>query len=427
MARVKKNNIFAAVGAATGLGNAFRFPALCVSYGAAFILAYAAALVFVCFPLLCAELYAGRERGGGKAARLLSAVMRFAAANSALIALYYGGIASELGSACLSFAAFGSADGGCFSIISSALVLAAAFFLLKGGARALSRSGAASVALSLVTFCCLAVAGIVRGGLFSSVNFGVLAGGAVWADALGQALLALSLASGVMPAFARAQGVASVPRTALAIIAANFFGCLAAARSTLPFVSEFPAGVGISVALTVYPQVIAAVAPNAVVARLVGVAVYAVLTVVAIHSLCSLALPAVGFLAAKTKLAPLIFCALSAILLPVFTLDNFTVMSACDRMACSVVAIIIALAESAAFAVGSNGAGGRAVTFFIRFICVPACGALALFSLCSARFSGFPQIAVATAYIALAAVIVCGLAPPAVRFFKIKNFKPSAQ
>jgi len=57
--------------------------------------------------------------------------------------------------------------------------LAAAFFLLKGGARALSRSGAASVALSLVTFCCLAVTGIARGGLFSSVNFGVLAGGAV--------------------------------------------------------------------------------------------------------------------------------------------------------------------------------------------------------------------------------------------------------
>ena len=66
------NGIFAAVGAATGLGNAFRFPALCVSYGAAFIFAYAVALAVVCFPLLCAELEFGREGGRRKGARIWS-------------------------------------------------------------------------------------------------------------------------------------------------------------------------------------------------------------------------------------------------------------------------------------------------------------------------------------------------------------------
>ncbi|MDE6373561.1 MAG: hypothetical protein K2L72_03590 [Clostridia bacterium] len=423
MARVKKSNIFAAVGAATGLGNAFRFPALCVSYGAAFIIAYAAVLILVCFPLMCAELYVGKGVGRGRAAKLLSFVMRLAAANSALIALYYGVICSKLGGACLSFAAIGRADGGVlFFIIAAASVIAVVFLLLGGGARALSRSGALSVTLSLLLFPCLAVAGIVRGKIFSSVDFSVLAGGAVWADALGQALLALSLASGVMPALARSRGVRNVPLTAAAITGANFIGCLASACATLPFVTAFPEGGGINVALTVYPQVISAVAPNAAAARFIGFAVYAVLTVVAVHSLCSLALPAVEYASAKVKRAPLIFCLLAAATLPVFALGDCCVLTACDRMACSVTAIIIALDECLAFAVRRN-ADGKAVKFFIRFACVPACGALALFSLCSARFSGFPPVAVAAAYLALAAVAACGVAPPLIRFLKRRGFK----
>lgn len=423
MARVKKSNIFAAVGAATGLGNAFRFPALCVSYGAAFIIAYAAVLILVCFPLMCAELYVGKGVGRGRAAKLLTAVMRLAAANSALIALYYGVIASKLGGACLSFAATGGVGGGVvFFAIAAVAVLVAAFLLLGGGARALSRSGALSVCLSLALFPCLAAAGIIRGRIFSSADLTVLCGGAVWADALGQALLALSLASGVMPALARSQGVRNVPLAAATIIAANFIGCLAAACSTLPFVTSFPGGGGISVALSVYPQVIAAVAPNAVAARFIGAAVFAVLTVIAVHSLCSLALPAVGYISSKVKRAPLVFCALAALALPVFALGDCCILNSCDRMACSVNAIIIALAECIAFA-SRRSADNGAVKFFIRFICVPACAALALFSLCSARFSAFPPAAVAAAYIALVCVLACGTAPPLVRLLKRKRLK----
>ncbi|MDE7400983.1 MAG: hypothetical protein K2N17_02900 [Clostridia bacterium] len=412
MADKKRNNLFAAVGAATGLGNAFRFPALCVSYGAAFIFAYAAALALVCFPLLCAELHFGRRAGNARRAKLWAFIMRVAAANSALIALYYAVIASKLGSACLSFACFASAEADLstvFFIVTAALVAAVVFILLSRGQRALAVSGRLSVGLSLALFCFLAVKGMVRGGAFSSLDFSSLLGGSIWADALGQALLALSLAAGVMPSFARAQGADfSVPRTAFIIVTANFAGCLLALFSTLPFVSQFPQTDGINCALTVYPQVVGAVAKSKVGARVFGTLVYAVLTVVAVHSLASLATPAITQ-ARKIKYAPAIFCVASALLLPLFSCFGLQVLSACDRAACSVSAILIAFAECLFFASQRDIKGANKL--FMRFLCPLACGSLALFSLCSARFGCFSPFAAACAFVALAAVWACGALP----------------
>ncbi|MDE6790574.1 MAG: hypothetical protein K2J61_02520 [Clostridia bacterium] len=412
MADKKRNNLFAAVGAATGLGNAFRFPALCVIYGAAFIFAYAAALALVCFPLLCAELHFGRRAGNARRAKLWAFIMRVAAANSALIALYYAVIASKLGSACLSFACFAAAEADLstvFFIVTAALVAAVVFILLSRGQRALAVSGRLAVGLSLALFCFLAVNGMVRGGAFSSLDFSALLGGSIWADALGQALLALSLAAGVMPSFARAQGADfSVPRTAFIIVAANFAGCLLALFSTLPFVSQFPQTDGINCALTVYPQVVGAVAKSQLSARVFGTLVYAVLTVVAVHSLASLATPAITQ-ARKIKRAPAIFCVASVLLLPLFSCFGLQVLSACDRAACSVSAILIAFAECLFFASQRDIKGANKL--FMRFLCPLACGSLALFSLCSARFGCFSPFAAACAFIALAAVWACGALP----------------
>lgn len=420
MADKKRNNLFAAVGAATGLGNAFRFPALCVSYGAAFVFAYAAALALVCFPLLCAELHFGRRAGNTRRAKLWAFIMRVAAANSALIALYYAVIASKLGSACLSFACFAVAEADLstvFFIVAAALVAAVVLILLSRGQRALALSGRLSVGLSLVLFCYLAVNGMVRGGAFSSLDFSALLSGSIWADALGQALLALSLAAGVMPSFARAQGADfSVPRTAFIIMAANFAGCLLALFSTLPFVSQFPQTDGINCALTVYPQVVASVAKSQVAARVFGTLVYAVLTAVAVHSLASLATPAITLARAKIKYAPAIFCVVSALLLPLFSSFELQVLSACDRAACSVSAILIAFAECLFFASQRDIRGANKL--FMRFLCPLACGSLALFSLCSARFGCFAPFAAACAFVALAAVWGCGALPQLTYFIK---------
>ena len=59
----KLSFVMTAVGAAVGLGNIFRFPALCVKYGAPFILVYIMSLVVLGLPLLFSEIAFGRRFG----------------------------------------------------------------------------------------------------------------------------------------------------------------------------------------------------------------------------------------------------------------------------------------------------------------------------------------------------------------------------
>lgn len=360
-----KNSIFAAVGAATGLGNAFRFPALCVKYGAAFVIAYAAVLAVVCYPLTVAELSFGRRELSEKSRKIWAVLMRAAAANSALIALYYAVIAAKLGSASLSYAFSGGLGADGFSPLffaALAAVLCAVYALIKGSSRALSVSGKLSVTLSLLLFCCLAVAGAVRGGAFSSLDMARLAGGGIWADALGQALLALSLAAGVMPSYAKTlpEGSSSAV-AALKIVAANFAVCILATLSILPFSVTFSRTVGVTCAINAYSQVISALCSGGAGARVLGTAVFAVLTVVAVHSLSSLAFPALSLAGERISRAPLIFCIAAAVLAPLFMLGDMRVLSVCDKIACSVNAVAIAVAESLFFISQGHIAGAIAV------------------------------------------------------------------
>lgn len=343
-----KNGIFAAVGAATGLGNAFRFPALCLSHGAAFVFAYAVVLGCVCYPLLAAELHFGRRKVDGKAAKIWAVIMRAAAANSALIALYYAVIAAKLGSASLSFALFSNPQTNSPLLFAAALlaVLGAVYALINGAPRTLSASGKLSVTLSLALFCTLAVAGLARGGAFSSFEFSRLAHGGIWIDALGQSLLALSLAAGVMPSYAKTlpEGASSAA-SAFKIVVANFAVCMLATLSILPFSITFSRTVGVTSAINAYSQVIFALFSGGAGARVSGFLLFAILTVVAVHSLASLAFPAVSGAAVNLRRAPLVFCIAAVCLAPVFTLDNMLVLAVCDKIACSVNAVAIAVAE----------------------------------------------------------------------------------
>ncbi|MGN0806653.1 MAG: hypothetical protein ACI4MC_06395 [Candidatus Coproplasma sp.] len=415
MVKRKDGGIFAAVGAATGLGNAFRFPALCAKYGMAFIAAYALCLAAVGYPLLCAELRFGHSAKGGKGTGFAGCVMRAAAANSAMIALYYGVIACKLGGACINFAAFGNVNSQGYSAATAALfIFPLVFFILKKGSGALNISGKISVCASLAVFAFLAVKGVAFG--VKPPDFTSLLCGEAWAEAVGQTLLSLSLAAGVMPTFARTMPDVPISSAAFRIVAANLIGCVAAALSVCPFCYDIGVDGGISCAFTVYPQVISSAVNGLVGRRMLGVCVYGALTAISIHSLCSLARPLLSSFKKNTPLAALIFCALSAALAPALALNGGDALSCCDRVACCVNAVLIAFSECLAFAKRSKGKTPS--SFLIKFICPAVCGVAAFLSICSARFSGFNALSLGLASLSAAFPICYALTP---LFARLKN------
>lgn len=438
--------MFAVIGCASGLGNAFRFPSLCAQYGLAFVVAYAVMLAAVCLPLLCAELYFGRAIHGSKGRKVWGVILRVATLNSAFIAAYYGVICAKLGTACASFALFsdGERGGNALFAVMLVLLLFAVFLLLRGGNKVLARTGKITVIGSLASFALLAVLGLARGNCLPKADFARLAGGAVWADALGQALLALSLASGVMPAFSRTHGVRVVPAS-LAIVGCNLLGCVLSALATAPYIPFIAETVGVSCGLKLYNSAIFTLFSGKIARSVAGVAVFAVLTLVAIHSLCSLAYPLVAKLTEKFSraapnngnggkiigkvlnvkwLAPALFCLFSGGLAPLFACRNMQVLTACDQMACSVTAVTVAFAESVYFALSCRPILRSlrhirgVIAFFTQFFCPSVTGALALFSLCSARFNCFLPLATAIAYISVTAIALTATLPQLTFFAK---------
>lgn len=395
-----RGGIFAAMGAATGLGNAFRFPALCAEYGAAFIIVYLFALLIVCYPLLCAELALGKGMGNSKkydSARRI--IFGAACINSAVIAVYYGVIAVKLASASVAFALYAEPN----APQAALPVFAAVCLILFKGQSALNISGKASVCASFALFAPLAAVGLFTCRI--QFDAAVLFSGGAWSDALGQALLSLSLAAGVMPSFARTLPEnTSPPKAAAKIVAANFCGCLAAAFATLPHVAEFPQGGGVACAFTVFPLVIRSAVKGEVTRRIFGAFAYAALCAVAVHSLCSLAYPSIARAVKKIKIFPLLFCAVSAAAAPLFALNDCEILNACDRAACCVTAVIIAFAECLYFAKTRHIKG--VIALLIKFACTPCCAVAAALSLCSARFSGFSAFALTAAVLTVAAPLL---------------------
>lgn len=416
MVKREKGGIFAAAGAATGLGNAFRFPALCAKYGFSFIVAYALCLALVGYPLLCAELNYGRSGNRDKRAGFAVFLMRVAVANSAVIALYYGVIACKLGGACLNFSLSSNVDTYAYMPVLTALfIFPAVFFILKNGSGALNVTGKISVCASLTLFFFLAVNGLTFG--ITSFSFSSLLCGEVWAEAVGQTLLSLSLAAGVMPTFARAMPKITVRSTAIKIIAANFIGCIFSALSVCPFCTSLNVDGGISCAFTVYPQVISATAKGAAGRKILGVCVYGVLTAVSIHSLCSLALPLLSTFKNKRVLFSLVFCSLSALVAPVLSLNEGEALSCCDRVACCVTAVSVAFLECIFFAKQSEGNALTAV--LIKLVCPIVCGVAAFLSICSARFFCFCALSLSLGALTALFPICYALIPLVVR---LKNY-----
>ncbi len=371
------------------MGNAFRFPALISQYGGAFIVIYAVALILVGFPLLHAELSCGvvKPKSGGRAYKI---IISAATANSALIALYYGGIATKLASASMGYISIGTSDCPAYiSFFAALAVLAAVCAVLAKGAPAMGITGKLSVCLSLALFLPLAVFGVGNLGnvSFSSAAF---ASGAAWSEGVGQSLLSLSLAAGVMPAFAQALPKGFSPaKTAGKIILANFLGCVIATLAILPFASYISIG-GVSVAFTVFPFVICSLSSNAIIKSVLCALTFAALSVVAVHSLCSLAYPLAKILVPRCRFFPVIFGTAAVALTPLFGANGGSVLDCCDRVACCVTAVIIALAEGVYFAKTAHMCG--VIGVLTRYVCPFCCIVAALISLCMARFAGFSAL-----------------------------------
>ena len=169
MAKQSKNFLYTAIGAAFGLGGITRFPALCLEYGGAFIIAYAVVLVFAAAPLLAAELALGSRHKGAfpfkSICPLGGAVGALSAINSAAMCACYGVIIAIFAVRACTFHAgvnYGyPADMPQLSPLIAALVFIALAFLLtrRAGTRAIVARIA--VIFQAALLCLLAARGLL--------------------------------------------------------------------------------------------------------------------------------------------------------------------------------------------------------------------------------------------------------------------------
>ena len=371
MAKQSKNFLYTAIGAAFGLGGITRFPALCLEYGGAFIIAYAVVLVFAAVPLLAAELALGSRHKGAfpfkSICPLGGAVGALSAINSAAMCACYGVIIAIFAVRACTFHAgvnYGyPADMPQLSPLIAALVFIALAFLLtrRAGTRAIVARIA--VIFQAALLCLLAARGLLYSNapavLASTlgINASSFVSGELWLAALGQALFSLSLAAGVMPAFAAEMPRPLSPvRAACIIIGANFCGAVLSAVATLTLAGgggclESLDGGALSNALVLYPAALSAAFSNAHICGIFGCVFYCSLTLTAFVSALSLARPAyVWVCTARVSPRTASFAVCAAMLAFCLPFAFGLSFSAVDRLCCNVLAPLAAAGEAACFA-----------------------------------------------------------------------------
>jgi NSS family neurotransmitter:Na+ symporter len=303
-----------------GLGNALRFPSLCFKYGGgAFILAYALILFTICLPLLCVELNLRLD------GNFIKGVNLSACLNSFFVAVYYSAIivwlfqmAINIPQCILSGCNLSTfflnnilpSDGGGveFSPQTIILLLLCWVFIciLLCGARSVERCARFVICLQVSLFLILALRGLAYSNSGTALynlfvpKISTLSDVNLWAEALFQALLSLSLAAGVMPAFGKGmQKGTNTFLVGLVIICANFLGCLLSA--TAMFTSLFGCGLqgsmlsGWLFAFCVYPVAIARLFSSKILCGIFGVIFYSTLMLTAVQSALSLLSASITF------------------------------------------------------------------------------------------------------------------------------------
>jgi len=365
----KRSFILASIGAAVGLGNALRFPGLCAKYGGgAFLLIYFTALLVLGIPLLNAEIALGRKFGGGAPhcfERLKRGGGRFGWAscfNSVLTALIYAGLAGWIIAAAVNIVPLCiSAPGltrnevsgyffenvlsartdGVISGISPLVtvsILAACllmFTCLKGGAGSLSAAAKFTVIIPVALLLMMAARGLLyrnSGEALAALfvpDFSKLSSPELWINALGQVFFSLSVSVGIMPAFgAYLPERTNVFSCSLIIAAADF--SVSVLASVVMFTTLYGCGLqaeigqsGIITAFAVYPVAISTLfGSNVILNAVAGVLFYTSLAMMAIQSAVSMAeaflSPFAEKTGAKKKTLAGIFCAVGAVICPVY-------------------------------------------------------------------------------------------------------------
>ncbi|MGN0817537.1 MAG: hypothetical protein ACI4L9_01085 [Candidatus Coproplasma sp.] len=362
--------IFAALGAAMGLGNAMRFPGLCYKYGGAFVIAYAVALA-AAYPLLCAELSLGKRRRAPFPVAIKSlspragAVGWAACINSAFIAVYYVAVIARLSESALFFGVSLNCQSPRnmpdLTYIFALLVALCCGFLLTRSAKSRANLARVSVTVQTALFILLAARGLIYENAFSSlgvlaVRAGDLLNAETWLNALGQALLSLSVAAGVMPSFAVNMPTDSSPeRCALVVVAANFCGGLLSAVALITVaagcnLSGDITSNGFSNAFALFPKALAVTFKDPVVSGIFGTVFLLSLTLTATVSALSLALPLFGALEnilPSCRARALAFSAVFCISLAFVRYPQ--AVGVADFIACNAAAPAIAVAESCVF------------------------------------------------------------------------------
>lgn len=482
MEKIKNNRsfLFTALGAAMGLGNALRFPGLCALHGGgAFIFSYAVALFAVCLPLLRAELSLGKRclapfpQSLKALAPRAEAVGWAACANSAFVAVVYSAVVCWLIVGTVAIVPFCTSASP--TLIASgadipqatpfliAAVWAALYLLLRGGARALSKAAKVTVTVQITLFSLLAARGLLYENSSAALyalfcpDFSALASFRLWADAFGQALLSLSLAAGVMPAFGRLIPDGCSPAAcARKIVVANFAGCILS--SVALFTAVYGCGLqsrvtssGMITAFSVYPAAIANLFPSSVACGIFGAVFFFSLTLTALQSALSLLsalLPPLSFrLRFSARRTAGLVCLAGFFLSQVFASSSgAAAVEVGDRFANGFNALVVAAAQCAVFSRFLFRRGvffrddGRSAFFSlsVRLFCPVAFAVLALYGVGSFLFCGrvFPELPLRTelvfGWLASAAVLgfyfivkLIGLLTERLRRDKIKAWKTS--
>lgn len=228
--------IFAAIGSAVGLGNAWRFPGLVAKHGGgAFLLVYAIAMLVVGVPLLMTEVAIGRKTRQGAPGSMRAIHKKAegigwaATANAFVIACYYAAVFAWVLAMVVGAFWIGTDTAGASKVFSDqviqttwttsgysipwwmiiALVVAwgLIYYCIRNGVSSVSKVVNFTVAAPVVLLLILAIRGFLLPGMaeglkvFFIPDFSALKDITLWVDAFGQVFYSLSVMMAIMFAY----------------------------------------------------------------------------------------------------------------------------------------------------------------------------------------------------------------------------------
>ncbi len=306
--------IMASIGSAVGLGNAWRFPALCARHGGAtFLFVYILAILVMGLPLLMMEISIGRKMRGGAVTALGGLNKKFepigwaATSNAFFIAVYYAAVFGWVIMMMLGSFRFAPLTGNPeaagnmwgdlikttwttsgYTTISWAalgcivLAWAAIWLCIRKGTDTINKVAKFTVMLPVACLLIMAVKGITMPGADIGLyqlfvpRFEELANATLWIDAFSQVFYSLSVMMAIMFAYGSfLDRDSNVAVDATIIAAADLF--ISVLASVVMFTTLYGTGhaadvanLGMGTTFTVYPMAIVSLTNSGVVNALFG-------------------------------------------------------------------------------------------------------------------------------------------------------------